>query len=442
MNTPQADTRLPRPALILVCTRGISSIGTTLTAFGLDVWVFQKTGSYATFALLAVLATLPSLVFAPFSGLLTDRLDKKTLLMACELISGLAVAFALMLHWTDALSVPAVAAVILVLALASELRWSAVSATFAMVVPRAILGRINGIQQIFRGTNVMLGPVLGAVGLQLLGLSSLLGLDLLTYVISVLGLLSIAVPAPAATPAASDAPPGFWSELTYGFRWVFQQPGLRRLLLFFMVVNIGISVFTVTCAPYLLSFSSSNVLGFVLGLQGAGAFLAGMVLARRRGSPWNHEAAITSAAAAFGVGMIAWGISRQPVVSMAIAFAFGVLESIIMASSQTAWQTQVPGHIQGRVFAVRTMVSFGLAPLSMLVSIPLSSKVFSPLLDGHGWLSAVWGAGAAGTTGLLVSVLGALVFLAAAALIARGGLRLSEPPSERSPVGANPDLST
>jgi len=50
---------LPRSARVLIATRGISSIGTTLTTFGLDVWVYRKTGSYGVFAMLAVIANQP-----------------------------------------------------------------------------------------------------------------------------------------------------------------------------------------------------------------------------------------------------------------------------------------------------------------------------------------------------------------------------------------------
>src|SRR2546427_12726839 len=86
---------LPRSALALIISRGISSLGSTLTIFGLDVWVFRETGSYAVFAYLAVLAVLPSLLFAPFAGLMADRWNKKSLLLACDISSILVVTVAL-----------------------------------------------------------------------------------------------------------------------------------------------------------------------------------------------------------------------------------------------------------------------------------------------------------------------------------------------------------
>ena len=70
---------------------------------------------------------------------------------------------------------------------------TAVSSLISRVVPKDQLGRVNGVQQAFRGVNVMLGPLLGAVGLDLFGLPVLLGIDLLTYVLSVAAFLFIRV---------------------------------------------------------------------------------------------------------------------------------------------------------------------------------------------------------------------------------------------------------
>ena len=50
-----------------------------------------------------------------------------------------------------------------------------------------------------------------------------------------------------------------------------------------------------------------------------------------------------------------------PVLLLPLAFVIGVLETVIMSASNTAWQVHVPAEIQGKVFAVRTVTAFGLA---------------------------------------------------------------------------------
>jgi MFS family permease len=418
---------LPQVALLLVITRGLSSIGTTLTTFGLNVWIYRQTGSYTVFATMAVFAMLPVLLFAPFAGVLTDRFDKRKLLIAADVVSGVVVMAVLALYLLGGLGVPSVAVAILLLAMAGELRWSSMSALFSQVVPREQLNRINGIQQSFRGINVMLGPLLGAVGLDLVGLPLLLGIDVVTYALSVAAIYVIDVSTCSLKHHASTVPDGFLSELTFGFKWVWQRPGLRRLLLFFMVVNVGLSIFTATFTPYVLSIASNHVLGICLGTLGGGAFFAGMYLARRKSMSQRFDLHIVLGALTFGATAIVWGISRHPVALILSALLIGMVESVVMAASQTTWQKNVPAAIQGKVFAVRTVVAFGFTPLAILGSIPLASTVFEPMLrQNNSVASVIWGTAPTGSLGMMVSFLGFGIASFAGLIQLTGGLRLAE----------------
>ena len=55
----------------------VSLIGSTMTAFGMDVWVFQKSGSVALLGLMLALGVLPFALVSPFTGSLVDRWGAK-----------------------------------------------------------------------------------------------------------------------------------------------------------------------------------------------------------------------------------------------------------------------------------------------------------------------------------------------------------------------------
>jgi MFS transporter, DHA3 family, macrolide efflux protein len=423
MSTPSHST-VPRVAWLLVATRGISSLGSTLTAFGLNVWIYRHTGSFPIFALLTTLAGLPEILFAPIAGIITDRFRKKILLLAADGLSAAMVTVTwIATRWGD-LDVAVVAATMIVLGFATELRWSALGPTISELVPKDGLDRVNGLQQSFRGANVMLGPLLGAASLAALGLDGLLALDMVSYligIIGVLGLRSSPVPRNASAPDSTS----FWQELTYGFRWVFARPGLRRLLLFFMLINVSLSIFVVTNTPYVLSFGTNSDLGWTLALEGAGAFLAGMYLVKRRVA-LNQSNAVMGAALVIALCMCAWGIFRDIRLLGAVVFVMGASITLIAACSQTIWQQNVPIATQGKVFAVRTVVAFGLTPLATLGSIPLASAVFGPAIAGFEPAQSVWGSGTSAALGGLVSACGLLMALCAGGLWLVGGLRVTE----------------
>ena len=84
-----------RKFLLLWSGEFISSIGSGLTSFGLSVYVFQKTGSAASMALVALIAFLPVLLLGPFAGVLADRYDRCKLMMVGDGMSALGLIYIL-----------------------------------------------------------------------------------------------------------------------------------------------------------------------------------------------------------------------------------------------------------------------------------------------------------------------------------------------------------
>ncbi|MCD4502397.1 MFS transporter [Chromobacterium vaccinii] len=433
----RASTSIPRQAVWFVVTRGISGLGSSLTAFCLDVWVYRQTGSYAMFVYLALIGMLPNIVLAPVIGALTDRCDKCRLLLACEALPTLALSWVLWRVSEHALGVVDVAGAILMLALASTGRWMATGVTISILVPPEGRGRINGLQQSFFGMSSVLGPMLGVAGLEAIGLEGVLAVDILAKLVAAAALLAIRA---SGLGGAEDPRRGegtFLSEMLFGLKWVFRHAGLSRLMLFFMFFNLGAGVFNVAFAPYLLASVGNRVLAWGLASHGAGVFLCGLALARWKG-PGAPEWRVLGGALSFGAVMAVWGMSRSPEAIALLAFCAGALMSLILASSQTIWQAHVPAEIQGKVFAARMMVSFSLGPVAILVSLPFSTYVIAPLLQALPWLGRMWGAGQGGALGLMVSALGLMVMLQCLALWLRGGLAMGHEGPAEAALGPKP----
>lgn len=411
------------PVFILIITRGISSLGSTLTMFGLNVFVYQKSHSYNIFAYLTILEILPGLLFSPFAGVIADRVSRRLILLICEATSMLLVMSALVLDAVGRLDTIAIATIAFLLAIASELRWSAMAATISRIAPVNNLGRLNALQQSFRGISMMLGPALGAVGIGYLGLHSLLLADTISYLVAIGGLASI-----PKEPAKKESLAGYkfslFKELTFGMRWIIRHPELLNLLLFFMSVNIGLSIFNSTLSPYLLSTGSNKLLGLGLAAQGAGAFSAGMLFTYWR-KPARPEKSIVSGSFGLGCTMVIWGVTKDPLLLCLVIFLLGALTTQVSASSQTLWQIKVPNEIQGKVFSVRTMVSSALAPLSVLVSVPLASYIFEPFATRLEFTRVFWGPDLKGALGLMNSTFGILVILCSLIFKARGGVGMT-----------------
>lgn len=404
-----AAAPLPPGVFWLVLTRGVSALGSGMTMFAINVFVFEKSHSYAIFATLTLLTSVPNLLLAPVAGLVVDRCHKKTLLAACELVTAGAVAFALLAVRAGSLGLWQAGVAVLVLGMTSSFRWTLMGAALGALVPeKEGLRRVNGLRQALSGVTDVTSPLLGAVALHAVGPQLVFSADILTSFVAVfaVGALDAGRLAPR---DRRDAARSFLDDALFGWRWVMAHPRLRRLLLFITGYNLVGSVYAVSFMPHLLSFADDRTLGTALALEGAGAFAAGMLLSHRRAAAFDPARTVYACAAAFGVVVAAWGTVHGPVGALVTAALTGLLTSAIVASLQTTWHLLVPPELQGRVFAARRMVSYSLIPLATLSSIPLTSHVVGPLLQVSPALQSVWGGQTDGGLGLLISLLGALL---------------------------------
>jgi len=425
------DDRVPRVATVLICTRGISSLGATMLSFGLDVWVYRTTGSYGIFAVMILLNFMPGLLLAPFIGMIVDRFNKRSVLIACELLS---IGVAMLGAWAfsqDRLGIWSCAGIVLSLALAASFRWAALGVTVSMLVPRAGLGRANGLQQAFQGFSDSAGPIMGAAALTLFDLGGLLLVSFVADFVALIGILLVPAGKLAVSTTVKPLRSTFWADATLGFRWILQHPILRGLVAFVACRNLLSSVYIATFTPFLLSQASQGVLSVSWGLYGLGSCLMGAMLASTS-LVRQSIAHVVLGSSVLGIVMILWGAVRHPAFFAVLAFIAGAQSSLVMASLQTVWQRTVPTDIQGRVFATRQAISLMLTPFGILASIPLATLVFQPLVGAMPTSVPVW-TGPGANIGLMVSAIG-LVLIGLCSWMAMGvrsrGLLMVPRPAE------------
>lgn len=86
--------------LILWSTQGISQLGSSITAFALTLWLYEKTGSALSTAALAICTYAPYVLMSIFAGALSDRFDKKKTMLVCDLFAAVCTVAVLVLYKT------------------------------------------------------------------------------------------------------------------------------------------------------------------------------------------------------------------------------------------------------------------------------------------------------------------------------------------------------
>jgi MFS family permease len=136
----------------------------------------------------------------------------------------------------------------------------------------------------------------------------------------------------------------------------------------------------------------ATALGSLMGASGMGALTAALLLASRRNLK-GLGAWVALAATGFGLGLVAFSLSRVFWVSAAILVPVGFAMMIEMGSSNTLIQSMTPDRLRGRVMSVYSMMFMGMAPVGSLLAGAAADRIGAPWTVASGGLVCALAAG-------------------------------------------------
>jgi len=399
----------------------VSVIGTTVTGFALQIWVYLETGSVTALAIVSLFATMPAVLLSPLAGALVDRWDRRLAMLGADVLAGIGTLVIAVLFLNNALELWHIYVLAGVGAIGNAFQVPAWMAAMPMLVPKRHLGRANGMVQMNDGVSLMAGPVIAGALLATTGLGGVLLLDVVTFLVAVGTLAVVRFPRLERT-VTEEAQTSIRSEIATGWRFIRERTGLLGLLFVYAAVNFVLSFTTVLILPMILSFSNEGVTGAILSAGGV-ALIAGSVLMSIWGGPKHRIAAIMGGIVATGLFIAVTGLRPNPLVAGAGVVLMFLVIPVVNTSSQVLWQTKVPLDMQGRVFSLRRMLASLVSPLAILAAGPLADRVFEPLMAKDGALTDSIGALIGTGDGRGIALLVILSGLAAAVVGVLGWLQ-------------------
>jgi MFS transporter, DHA3 family, macrolide efflux protein len=367
----------------------ISALGSGLTAFGLSVWVYRRTGSVTRFAQVPLFTVLPRILLSPLAGVAADRYSRRALMIASDLgAAALSLALAVLLG-LGRLATWQIYLVVLVTSVFTVFRWPAYTSSIALLVPKRWFGRANGMTQLAQAAASLLAPALAGVLLARIALRGIVLLDLGSFLFAVLMMLAVSIPRP---PAAADVHRRSISgEALAAWSWLRQRRGLVQLLAFFAVSNFLIGLGGVLFTPLVLSFASPAGLGAVVSVGGCG-LLAGSLYMSATGGPRRRVAGVLGFGVLSGLSMILAGLRPALPLVAAAALLMTLGLPVVNGCAEAIFQSKVPPAMQGRVFSYVRMIAQSASPLAFLAAGPLADRLFEPGMAPGRPLAAVAGA--------------------------------------------------
>ena len=390
----------------------ISTLGSSMTRFGLAIWIFTETGSTIQLALLVLAATLPGVLMSPFSGSLIDRWDRRIAMIVSDAGAALGTLAIGVLLITGSLEVWHLYAALAFSSVFGSFQFPAYSAATTLLVPKEQYGRAAGMVQLAGSIGNVAAPAIAAVVVVTSGLTVLFIIDFVTFAIAVGTLAFVRFPNPERSSKQPVTVMGLLREAKEGLAFVTKRRGLLILLLTFAAVNFAFSSQAVLLVPLLLSLAPESTTGVVVSISSFG-LVAGSLLMSTWGGSSRRIRDLFVALGVMGVGLFFTGLRPSVLlVLVAITVAHFALP-VAAGSSQALWQAKVPPSLQGRVFAVRQMFSFAAIPASFLLAGFLTETALEPMFaaDGSlaGSLGQIFGTGDGRGIAFMLSVMGVAV---------------------------------
>ena len=331
-------------------SRVVSYVGDGIALVALMLHV-QAGGSGTRVAGLLLAAALPSL-FGPVAGTIADRVDRRRLMIGCELGQGAC-------YLAIAIWMPGYAGLLALVAVANLLArcfGPAASSSVPVLVPGGDLVRANAWLGTALNIQVAFGALLGGLLVAGVGVRWALAIDAVSFVISAVCLLRVpSLPAEG----AGDEARGFVRTVGDGIGFVARHR-VARIVVLTIFVGVAFAAVDNVALVFLTRRDlggGAAAFGIVTSAFGFGMLAASLVLTR-----WER---LVSARTAFlagwfltAIGTLATGLAPA-LVAVAIAqWAGGVGNGAGNIGADTLLQRSVPAAMRGRVFGLMSTAAF------------------------------------------------------------------------------------
>lgn len=344
----------------------VSLVGTWITRIATSWLVYRLSGSVFLLGIVGFFGQIPTLLLAPFAGVLVDRWDRHRILVITQVLSMLQSVALAVLTFAGVITVAHVLLLQLVQGVINAFDTPARQAfVVQMVEDRSDLPNAIALNSSMVNASRIIGPSIGGVLIAAFGEAWCFTADAISYIAVLASLFAMRIDKPDKAPNETRV----WEELRAGFSYVAHfAPARDSLLLVALIGTMGMpyTVLMPAIASQILH-GGPHTLGYLMTASGVGALAGAFYLASRR-SVLGLGRAIVIASFTFGASLIAFSFSRALWLSLLLLPFVGGGMMVEMASTNTILQTIVDDSMRGRVMAFYTMAFLGTAPLGSLLA--------------------------------------------------------------------------
>ena len=324
----------------------------------------------AALSIVGIGMTVPTVVFLLVGGVLSDRHDRRLLMLWADAVRAVAVACLAVLVFAQALQLWELVALVAVYGCGTAFFTPAFEAIVPDLLPPDDLPAANSLDQFVRPIALrLLGPLLGG-WLVAAGTGLAFAVDAASFAVSAFAVLLLRAPTRSAVEHGSHR-----AAVREGLTFIRSRVWLWGTLVAAAGAYLVFLGPSEVLLPYMVKnelHASAGDLGLVFAAGGVGAVGAAVWMGQR-GQPRRDVTVMyatwtlaTLTIAGYGLATVAWQL-------MAACLLFNALETVGTIIWSTIKQRHVPGAMLGRVSSLDWLISIGLLPISFALTAPVAA---------------------------------------------------------------------
>jgi DHA3 family tetracycline resistance protein-like MFS transporter len=353
---------------------GVSLLGDGIFLVALAWQVYDLSNDPVALSLVGTSWTLGMVAFLLTGGIVSDRVDRRRVLVAADVVRAAALLAMGVLSLSGAVEVWHLVALAAFIGIGEAFFGPAFGALVPDLVAAEHLVQANALDQLVQQLAARLaGPALGGLVVAAVGAGTAFLVDAATFAVSAACILAMRVrPAAVAERARSVR-----RELREGFAYVRQEPWLWATLL-----NASVSLlFFLGPLEVLLPFvlrndigSGAGGFGLVLAAGGAGAAAVSLAMSQL-GVPRRYLTFMYAVWTVATLAFVGYALGTALWQFVALGAFYGACNTAGMVVWGTLMSTRVPPELRGRVHSFDWFVSIGLTPISFALTGPVSNAI-------------------------------------------------------------------
>ena len=288
--------------------QSISLVGTWMQQIALSWLVYRLTNSPFLLGIVGFIGQIPTFLFSPFAGVFADRHNRRNMLVvtqALSLVQALVLTFLILTNNIHVWQIVLLSGLLgIINSFDIPIRQSF---TVEMVENREDLANAIALNSSMVNAARLIGPSIAGILIATVGEGMCFLLNAISYVPVIISLLLMKVPKKDVNSQARD----IFLELKEGVSYAFNFSPIKHILLLLALVSLMGVPYQVLMPVFAkdIFHGGAHTLGFLVAMSGIGALIGAIYLAARK-SVLGLSRIIVYSAAFFGLGIIAFSLSR------------------------------------------------------------------------------------------------------------------------------------